>query len=260
MADKEGWISIHRQIQDCFIWDKKPFSWGQAWIDLLLIVNHADKKTCFDGKMIVVGRGQRIISIRQLCDRWGWSNRKVTRFLDILQSENMIVRKSDSRKTLITIVNYDNYQKDNKSKASQKHQQSDSDASVIHTNNNENNDNNIVSKETIYVPSPQEVVELYNSICVDLPFVKTITNARIKTIKTRLRDHSIDELKELFETAQGTPFLKGDNNRGWKAGFDWLMNEANMTKVLEGYYNKSTKRTETAEDKHQAWLDAWRNA
>jgi hypothetical protein len=103
-------------------------------------------------------------------------------------------------------------------------------------------------------------VELYNSICVDLPFVKTITNARIKTIKTRLRNHSIDELKELFETAQGTPFLKGNNNRGWKAGFDWLMNEANMTKVLEGYYNKSTKRTETAEDKHQAWLDAWRNA
>ena len=128
-------------------------------------------------------------------------------------------------------------------------------------NNNENNDKQIiVSKDTIYVPSPQEVVELYNSICVDLPFVKTITNARIKTIKTRLRDHSIDELKELFETAQGTPFLKGDNNRGWKAGFDWLMNETNMTKVLEGYYNKSTKRTETAEDKHQAWLDAWRNA
>ena len=128
-------------------------------------------------------------------------------------------------------------------------------------NNNENNEEQIiVSKDTIYVPSPQEVVELYNSICVDLPFVKTITNARIKTIKTRLRDHSIDELKELFETAQGTPFLKGDNNRGWKAGFDWLMNEANMTKVLEGYYNKSTKRTETAEDKNQAWLDAWRNA
>jgi hypothetical protein len=169
----------------------------------------------------------------------------------------MITRKSDKKKTLLTIENYAFYQdvKPQKShrKATEKPQKS--------LNNNENNDKQIiVSKDTIYVPSPQEVVELYNSICVDLPFVKTITNARIKTIKTRLRDHSIDELKELFETAQGTPFLKGDNNRGWKAGFDWLMNEANMTKVLEGYYNKSTKRTETAEDKSQAWLDAWRNA
>ena len=124
-------------------------------------------------------------------------------------------------------------------------------------NNNENNDKQIiVSKDTIYVPSPQEVVELYNSICVDLPFVKTITNARIKTIKTRLRDHSIDELKELFETAQGTPFLKGDNNRGWKAGFDWLMNETNMTKVLEGYYNK----TKPKDDPSESWRDSWANA
>ena len=257
MAEDKGWICLHRKIQECDIWRDKPFSRGQAWIDLLLLANHEDKKIMFDGNLIKVERGQRITSMRKLSDRWGWSRAKVVKFLDVLEAEQMITRKSDKKKTLLTIENYAFYQdvKPQKShrKATEKPQKS--------LNNNENNEEQIiVSKDTIYVPSPQEVVELYNSICVDLPFVKTITNARIKTIKTRLRDHSIDELKELFETAQGTPFLKGDNNRGWKAGFDWLMNEANMTKVLEGYYNKSTKRTETAEDKNQAWLDAWRNA
>lgn len=260
MADKEGWISIHRQIQDCFIWDKKPFSWGQAWIDLLLLVNHEDKKTYFSGKMITVGRGQRITSINKLAQRWGWSRHKVSDFLNILENEEMIIQNRDMKKTLITIVKYEVYQQSPNKKGQVKDKSRTSDGQVTDTNNNENNDNNIVSKETIYVISPQEVVELYNSICVDLPLVRTITSARIKTIKTRLRDHPIEELKELFEVAQATPFIKGENDRGWKANFDWLMNEANMTKVLEGYYNKSTKRTETAEDKHQAWLDAWRNA
>jgi hypothetical protein len=260
MADKEGWISIHRKIENCEIWDDKPFARGQAWIDLLLIVNHEDRNTFHGGKPVLVRRGQKITSIKFLAERWGWSRHKVSDYLNFLEEKDMIIQKRDTKKTLITIVNYDTYQT---SKSKVGHHKDITRTSQGHhkdTNNNENNDNNIVSKETIYVISPQEVVELYNSICVDLPLVRTITSARIKTIKTRLRDHPIEELKELFEVAQATPFIKGENDRGWKANFDWLMNEANMTKVLEGYYNKSTKRTETAEDKHQAWLDVWRNA
>ena len=106
-----GWISIHRKIQECFLWvDKEPFDRRSAWIDLLLLANHEDKKTLFDGKAIVVNRGQRITSIRILAERWHWSRTKVTSFLDLLESENMIVRNSDKKKTLLTIVNYDVYQ------------------------------------------------------------------------------------------------------------------------------------------------------
>lgn len=105
-----GWIKIHRQIQNCLIWDDKPFNMASAWIDLLLLANHEDKETIFDKKPILVKRGQRITSVRELSDRWGWGKDKTLRFLRLLESEKMIVKESDSRKTLLTIVNYGIYQ------------------------------------------------------------------------------------------------------------------------------------------------------
>lgn len=105
-----GWIKIHRQIQNCLIWDDKPFNMASAWIDLLLLANHEDKETIFDKKPILVKRGQRITSVRELSDRWGWGKDKTLRFLRLLESEKMIVKESDSRKTLLTIVNYSIYQ------------------------------------------------------------------------------------------------------------------------------------------------------
>lgn len=105
-----GWIKIHRQIQNCLIWDDKPFNMASAWIDLLLLANHEDKETIFDKKPILVKRGQRITSVRELSARWGWGKDKTLRFLRLLESEKMIVKDSDSRKTLITIVNYGIYQ------------------------------------------------------------------------------------------------------------------------------------------------------
>lgn len=105
-----GWIKIHRQIQNCLIWDDKPFNMASAWIDLLLLANHEDKETIFDKKPILVKRGQRITSVRELSSRWGWGKDKTLRFLRLLESEKMIVKDSDSRRTLLTIVNYGIYQ------------------------------------------------------------------------------------------------------------------------------------------------------
>ena len=105
-----GWIKHHWQIQNCLIWDDKPFNMASAWIDLLLLANHEDKETIFDKKPILVKRGQRITSVRELSARWGWGKDKTLRFLRLLESEKMIVKESDSRRTLLTIVNYGIYQ------------------------------------------------------------------------------------------------------------------------------------------------------
>lgn len=142
-----GWISLHRKILDCFLWqDEEPFDRRSAWIDLLLLANHEDKKTLFDGKAIVVKRGERITSVRILAERWGWSRHKVTNFLDMLESEEMIVRKSDRKKTLLTIVNYDVYQTSGDTQGTLKGHSRATAGTLKDTNNkynNENNENNI---------------------------------------------------------------------------------------------------------------------
>ena len=105
----EGWVKTYRSLTDHWVWQDKPFSKGQAWMDLLLMVNHSEKKILIDGKLENVERGQTVSSIRKLCDRWGWSNTKVKNFLKMLENDSMIHVKSDTKKTVITIVNYSVY-------------------------------------------------------------------------------------------------------------------------------------------------------
>ncbi len=41
----KGWISMHRKMQEHWLWDeKRTFSNLEAWIDILLTVNHTEKK------------------------------------------------------------------------------------------------------------------------------------------------------------------------------------------------------------------------
>lgn len=90
--------------------------------------------------------------------------------------------------------------------------------------------------------NPQEIADLFNSICLSLPSVKILSNKRKTTIKNRLRAYPVDEFKTLFEKAEASEFLKGNNTNGWNATFDWLLNENNMLKVLEGNYDNKPQK------------------
>lgn len=94
------------------MWDSKEeaFDRRSAWIDLLLLANHKDKRVMFRGKAVTVKCGQRITSLHQLAKRWHWGINRVRTYLDMLAGENMIIRDSDNTRTLITIVNYTEYQ------------------------------------------------------------------------------------------------------------------------------------------------------
>lgn len=122
---EEGWIKLHRAIQEHWLWDDEPFTRGQAFIDLLLMVNHKDKKIMFNGELIEVKRGSKITSLRQLSDRWKWSTNKVKKYLDQLQKDGMINYKSDNKKTLLTIENYSVYQGQGNTEETQKEHRSD---------------------------------------------------------------------------------------------------------------------------------------
>lgn len=109
MSDK-GWIKIHRQIQDCFIWQEKPYDKARAWIDLILLANHSDKKLLIDNDIVVIERGSYMTSTVKLANRWGWSRNKVLRFLNVLESEQMLNTKRTPNGTVVTIVKYEVFQ------------------------------------------------------------------------------------------------------------------------------------------------------
>ena len=82
----------------------------------------------------------------------------------------------------------------------------------------------------------QDVVNDFNSICLNLPKIKTLSEQRKRVIKIRLKSYPRDKLCEAFKLANSSSFLCGDNTRSWTATFDWIMQESNLAKILDGNY------------------------
>ena len=176
-----GWIKLYRKLQDNTLWQDKPFSKGQAWIDLLLDVNHKEREILLGNEIIKVQPGEKITSIRLLCEQWGWSNTKVKKFLDLLEKQRMATHKSDTKKTVIKVLKYSDYQrsedKENDTKTHQKHIKSISKAYQKHTNKNVKNlKNDKECKEVSNIPY-SEIVDYLNSV-LD-------TNYRSSSAKTK---------------------------------------------------------------------------
>lgn len=84
----------------------------------------------------------------------------------------------------------------------------------------------------------QEVMSIYNTTCVSYPRCKTLSEARKKAIRARFNaGYTLDDFRTLFIKAEASSFLKGSNGRNWSATFDWLLKDANMSKVLDGNYD-----------------------
>jgi hypothetical protein len=104
-------------------------------------------------------------------------------------------------------------------------------------------------------PAPYEKIKaLYNNICKSLPKAQVMSETRKTHIKARWRqyDFNMARFEELFKKAEESDFLKGKNDKNWKADFDWLINEANMTKTLEGKYDNKGGRLDNGPPKDPA--------
>jgi len=121
---KRGWFPVRRSILQDPHWLERPFTKGQAKVDLAMLAEYEDTKvTAKGGKIIQLHRGQLFTSIRWLAARWGWHRNTVVRFLKLLAEnkedlyaiELMTIRESklnpkenpETLGTKITFINYD---------------------------------------------------------------------------------------------------------------------------------------------------------
>jgi len=90
----------------------------------------------------------------------------------------------------------------------------------------------------------QKIVDLFHERCPSYPRVIKITENRKTHIQARWNQHrgKIEVFTQVFKKAETSTFMKGSNERCWCADFDWIMNENNMIKILEGKYDNNSKR------------------
>ena len=85
--------------------------------------------------------------------------------------------------------------------------------------------------------------DMWNETCKGLLNVHVLSKSRKSKIKTRVAEmggleKAMETIGKLFAKVSESKFLNGDNDRSWKAGFDWLFeNDKNWVKVMEGNYD-----------------------
>ena len=79
-----GYIILNRATRDDLLWTDKPFSRGQAWIDMLMMANHKDNTVIINGIELKLKAGEFITSQLRLFENWGWSRHKVADFIAFL--------------------------------------------------------------------------------------------------------------------------------------------------------------------------------
>lgn len=94
-------------------------------------------------------------------------------------------------------------------------------------------------KKELSNESLSNAVEVWNAMAAEteLPRVQNPSPTRLKALHFRLKEiGGIEGWSALMEQIRGSPHLLGQNDRGWRASFDWILKPANLTKVMEGNY------------------------
>lgn len=137
-----GWISLHRSIINHWIFkDPKKF---HAWCTILMNVNHSRTKVNIKGTILICERGDSLNSLETWAKLFGnnWNKSSVRRFLKLLESDSIIVTKSEHKTTRLSVCKYDTYQGLRNADETEMKQERNADETEMTPNNNDNNKNN----------------------------------------------------------------------------------------------------------------------
>lgn len=162
-----GWIKLHRQIQDHEFWLGERFTRGQAWIDLILSATHDNKTYFVRGIEVELQVGQVGTSIVLLAKRWSWNERTVARYLEMLVKRGMCTVHKNDIGTVITIQKWKEYQMDTLLSTDQSTEATtDRVQTKVQTIKNEKNGKN--EKKINYRPETFTFFEWLDGRCKDL--------------------------------------------------------------------------------------------
>lgn len=243
-----GWIKLHRKIQDHWIYqEKRKFSRYEAWLDLLMLANHKDNKVLLGNELLLVEKGSFITSELKLMERWSWGKGKLRSFLEMLESDGMIIRKTDRKKTTITICNYSVYhdsEETNRPQADHERTMNGLSADTNKNDKNVKNEKNINTSRLKYEICDMENAEfLFKEILKNNPDAKKPNLEKWANEFRLIRERdkrTDDQIKYLIKWSQQDSFWKTNilSPASLRKQFDRL-----VTKIKSDKEQETSKRT-----------------
>ena len=110
-----------------------------------------------------------------------------------------------------------------------------------------NNEDNVATKQFAI----ESIIAQWNSLSVyGIPKIRSMDkkSPRYKYLSVRLDEYGFDTIVEAIRIVEQSPFLMGENDRGWTITFDWFIGKTNFVKVLEGNYLAKKQKTKQRKD------------
>lgn len=236
-----GWIKLHRTFSK-WGWKTDP-NMVALWIHIL--TNSAYEEDEFLG--IKVSPGQLITGRKKLSKETGISEQTIRTCLRKLKSTNEVTIISKRKYSIITVTKWNEYQCINQE---DNQQLTNSQPTTNQQLTTTKEVKNIRNKEVIYSMSSendvQKAFDEYNTLAckIDIPKAQILSKSRKAKIKQRLiQCGGIDGWSDILRKLSNSNHCKGNNDRGWKANLDFILQESSFIKLMEGYYDDRNPHT-----------------
>ena len=89
-------------------------------------------------------------------------------------------------------------------------------------------------------PFAERFCDAWNEVAVEHGLKRCVTKTtlrdkwRVRQIgKCRLLSCEVEDWKAGFQEVAGNPWMAGQNDRGWKAGLEYVLRDQNIARILE---------------------------
>ena len=238
LAMLDGWVGQNAQY----------LKW---WTQLRREASWTGKTVWYNRQQVYLQARQVIVTVNSLVKQWQVSKPTVIHFLQRLESEKLIERQTDSRKTIITITPLGWADSEVKQEVAPVVKV---DHDVDHQTYRQplppiinNKEKNIIAsggartrEEEVANHDFDEIISFFNQQMKGkgIQQVAIITSERRQAFDRLVSQTGVnkDTLKQAIKNAAESDFLNGKGPKGWVASFDWMMIPQNFQKVLENNY------------------------
>ena len=243
-----GYITLPLAVLDGWVGQNaKYLKW---WTQLRREASWTDKTVWYNRQQVYLQARQVIVTVNSLVKQWQVSKPTVIHFLQRLESEKLIERQTDSRKTIITITPLGWADSEVKQEV----------ASVVKVEHDvdhqtyrqplppiiNNKEKNIIAsggartREEVANHDFDEIISFFNQQMKGkgIQPVAIITSERRQAFERLMSQTGVNKecVKQAIKNASESDFLNGKGPKGWVASFDWMMIPQNFQKVLENNY------------------------
>ena len=244
-----GYITLPLAVLDGWVGQNAQYlKW---WTQLRREASWTDKTVWYNHQQVYLQARQVIVTVNSLVKQWQVSKPTVIHFLQRLESEKLIERQTDTRKTIITITSLGWADSEVKQEVTpavkvehdvdhQTYRQplppiiNNKEINILASGGARTREEEVANKDF------DEIISFFNQQMKGkgIQQVAIITSERRQAFDRLVSQTGVnkDTLKQAVKNAAESDFLNGKGPKGWVASFDWMMMPQNFQKVLENNY------------------------